>query len=527
MIVKKDKESMERKIGKIFYFLFLSVLIPQVFAQVEIYREDTSSYEDDYIDIHFEITYEQSVGDIFFDLKNLKKGPILGETISQQVSSVNGEVTRKVIKKFTFAALREGSASLKNIKVQIDGSLVEVEDFVFEIKKQAAQERRFYIEAEIKKNEIYLGEKLDIDYYIYSKSDVSGFDLKKYPRLKGFSKRLLKGSKRKRVVTKKGIRYYKIHIFSFRTYPLKNEDLEIDPIEVDLKYYESTQNSISGFFFGTMSKLKTKRLKSKSKRIKIISLPEFKEEGINTKLVGKHDVQFFLNKNKFIANEPIEIKVVLHGEGRVEFYKLPPLFNSSEIEEFSAESQTEHLKPKSIKKYEYVFLPRNAQKMEAITYKFWFFDPLKKEYYFKEMIIPSIEVIAAISSGEGYNVLNNSDISFSPPSFKLKNNIVIFFFHLLLIVLIFYFLFDVEIIEWRQNGNKRRKIVKEIWNSSNREKSFYKFMVQELSRLEKGKKQEKVKKEIDELQESFYSAKGIKNSSHLKKTIKKVVGYFY
>jgi hypothetical protein len=330
---------------------------------------------------------------------------VLGKTaqgLSISTTVINGKftTTKEQAIVYEFLAERSGQVYLRNVKVEVNGKTIPVKEVRVNVLAQARKVQDAFMEAEASKTRVFLGEGLDVNYYLYFKSSISANDVKEFPKLNKFIKRFHHINSPVETVQYKGQVLKRILAYSARLYPEKVGSAVLDPMKISVQIIE---NDYSGFGFGTQ-RYKNKDLASPQIEIEVLSLPS---EGVPpsfTGLVGEHEFSLSIPKSKYLVNEPIEIKLEAKGKGALENFDSPLIYSDKNLEQFDTKSEVTELGMQAAKKvFEYTLLARGPVKIPARELALAYFDPNAGRYIEKKVSVPALEVSgeAMVASGQG------------------------------------------------------------------------------------------------------------------------------
>lgn len=331
-----------------------------------------------------------------------------GLSISTVVINGKFTTTKEQAIVYELSADREGLAFLRGIQVELNGKKIAVKDLSVHILKEARRLPDSFVEADASKTNVFLGEGLNVNYYLYFTNVVSANDVKEFPRLNKFIKRFHHINSPVETVEYEGKVMRRILLYSARLYGEKTGNAVLDPMKIGVQVVENVRNN--GFGFGTQ-RFKNIDLASQSIDVQILPLPSEGTPAHFTGLVGDHDFKINVPKEKYLVNEPIEITFEVTGPGALENYDAPVLYQNKDLEQFDTNSEVQEIGLDSGKKtFTYVYLARAPLKIPERKMEFSVFNAQAKRYETKVVTIPAIEVggVAATSSSQ-----------YQPPS---KNN---------------------------------------------------------------------------------------------------------
>lgn len=406
---------------KILFSFFLVLYTSLSFAQLEIKIDPATPVKQETFNIIFEITTTENADpQISFNPNGLE---ILGKSkeVSLSTSIINGQFssTRKI--KVIYEAMSDKAMvySINGIRVDIDGKELKhnpVRIRVLERKKAASS---MFLRAEVSKNIAYIGEGIDVRYYLYSRVPVVQTEFKSFPKLDGFIKRFHKVDEREETVEVEGQIYRRSLKYSARIYPEKAGTVYIDSLRLNIQYASSRANPFGSFGL-SFNRFKSKGVNSPKEEIKVLPLPAENVPLNFTGLVGEHEFKFTSNKAKYVVNEAIEAKLEVVGPGALEKMNAPIIYQDAALEQFDTKSDFIEIGRSSGRKvFDYTFLARADVEIPARTLKLSYFDPEDKTYKEKDVEIASLTIggggVPIVSPG-----LNNEETG-TPRSEKVAS----------------------------------------------------------------------------------------------------------
>lgn len=321
-----------------------------------------------------------------------------GLSISTVVINGKFTTTKEQAVVYELLAERSGQVYLRNVKVEMSGKTIAVPEVRVNVLNEARRIPDAFIEAEASKTKIYLGEGLDVNYYLYFKTSISANDVKEFPKLNKFIKRFHHINAPVETVQYKGQVFKRILAYSARLYAEKTGTAVLDPMTISVQMIE---NDYNGFGFGSQ-RYKNKDLSSPRIEVEVLALPS---EGVPvsfTGLIGEHEFNLSVPKTKYLVNEPIEVKLEVKGKGAVENFDAPVIYSDNNLEQFDTKSEVTEIGMQAAKKvFEYTLLARGPVKIAGREMALAYFEPSSGKYIEKKISIPGIEVsgVAAATTG--------------------------------------------------------------------------------------------------------------------------------
>jgi hypothetical protein len=313
--------------------------------------------------------------------------------ISTRTSYMNGQlsVERSISITYEMIANKSGSTYLKDINVELNGKLIKHPTVRIIVLKTARRSKDIMAIAIVDKESAFVGESILVRYYLYNKIQVNTTDIKRFPKLDKFLKRYHQEKMRAERVQYNGDIYTRRIIYTAQLFAEKAGQYKIDPITLNVQFTKrSSRYNNLGFGFG---KSRSKSVTSKAILIEIKALPIENVPPFFTGLVGNHDFKLQLNRNKFVVNEPIEMKLTVKGEGALELYESPEILKNSQVEQFDTNSELVVASDfTATKTFNITYLGRESFSEKSKVMPFAFFDTQKMEYVTINLNLGSIVV---------------------------------------------------------------------------------------------------------------------------------------
>lgn len=315
-----------------------------------------------------------------------------------------GRFTRSVDHVFTHRvrALRAGTFLVTGVEAELGGRRARARNTSVRVLREARRPRRFFVRAEVSKERVYMGEGVDLAYHLYVKGDMGPVGLvgfERFPSLNNFIKRSVDiDPKGFETVDHQGMLYRRSRIYGVRIYPGKAGKIVIDPVRVKLSV---PMGGGGPFGFGLSA---TKTVSVSSPRVEVLAMP-LPSEGVPanfTGLVGEHGMAFSLNKERYVVGEVVEGRLEVEGEGLLETFEPPPLYEHGSLERFDTKSEVVETGPGRARKvFEHTFIPRAGLEVPARGMALSFFDPVAGRYYEKELELPALAASGEPPGGGG------------------------------------------------------------------------------------------------------------------------------
>ncbi|MCP4913861.1 MAG: protein BatD [Oligoflexia bacterium] len=358
---------------------------------------------------------------ISFDQSNLivKERQVGNSTIA--TSFVNGKFTK--VKKedvyiYKVLAKKIGTVRLSNIEVDLGGKVLKHSPITFRVTEKRKTNKKFFLEAELSSDDVYIGEGVDVGYYLYYRVNIAEPNIKKFPKLNGFTKRFHNKRFKATRVYINGVEYGKLKVYSARLYPQKTGRLVIDPIDVEVRFNSGMNNSNFGSFSFGFSRTVNRDVTSKATYINVNELPPGAPNNF-TGLIGEHTAKLSVPKNKYLINEVVEVSMEVQGPGELEALDEMQIYNNEVLEKFDTKSKLVELDLRNAKKtFDYTYLVRNNGKIEGKPLRLSYFDPTDQTYKFSEVSVPELIL------GGSNVVIRGEDRTPKPKDNNVQGNVV-------------------------------------------------------------------------------------------------------
>jgi hypothetical protein len=250
----------------------------------------------------------------------------------------------------------------------------------------------FFIRAEVDRTDVYEGEQVTVDWYIYTRGNLLSLDRLKFPDLKGFWKEIIEEVPALNFTQEviNGVPYRKALLASHALFPIKPGSAVIDEYKIKAQVQIPT-SAFGAFGFG-----KPYSFQRSSERVKINvrPLPTEGKPADFSGAVGQFDVSAKVEGNQFPVNQPFSLKVRFEGSGNAKLIELPSLDLPNTIEVYDTKSDSKFFKNgRSYKEFEVLLIPREEGQLTIPALGFSIFDPSQKRYVMKSTEPMTIKIV--------------------------------------------------------------------------------------------------------------------------------------
>ncbi len=330
--------------------------------------------------------------------------------VSFSTQLINGQFTSKKTMTFVYQlrANRSGTFYLRNFKVQLGDRELTENNVRITVLQEAERPKDYFIEAIPSKDKVYKGEGFFVDYYLYTRVPIYNQELKEYPKLNGFLKRFKNVDETPSRVERGGVIYQRSKKYSAKLFAEKTGNLTIDALKLQV----SVGFGNPGFGGFGLRDMRNVVLSSSPVNIMVSEPPIEGMDESFTGLIGEHKFSFTMAKNKYLANEPIELKLEITGPGLLEKMEDPIFYSHPDLESFDTRSEIQEISDGGSRKViEYTYLPRGAMKIAQRQLSLSVFLPSENRYETVTLEIPALEVIGGANANPPTHRSGNDNVS--------------------------------------------------------------------------------------------------------------------
>lgn len=357
-------------------------------------------------------------------------GPNQSSSSSMQI--INNQVTRTVEYSYSFLlqANKEGSFSIPDASVTVDGSVYQSKPVRIRVVKGNPQQQQapgrqqqsateissnnLFVRASINKSNPYLGEQVVLTYKIYTRVPVSEYSVSKAPSLAGFwTENLIKDNtplnQYKETINGKEYivaEFKKDALFAQKAGKLVIEPLQLDVIAQIERQRRRTNDPFDDFFndsfFGSNYQNIRKTLYSNNVTVNVKPLPSLANEKDFGGAVGNFNIQASIDKTEVKANDALTLKLTVTGTGNIKLIDKPNFVFPADFESYEPRIN-DNIKVgtsgvSGTRTFEYLLVPRNHGNYTIKTASFIFFNLSTGK--FQTLKTPEIKIKVEKGSGK-------------------------------------------------------------------------------------------------------------------------------
>jgi hypothetical protein len=341
-----------------------------------------------------------------------------GLSINTQIINGKFSTKRELSIVYELSTDKAGPLRISNIKVERGNNEEKLKDVSLIVLAEREKAKDIFGLILSSKQKIYVGEAINVGYYIYYKNQLGTFDILNFPKLNGFIKRFRNPNESAQAADYAGNVYRRSEKYAAILFPEKEGKLILDPVKFKVQYTErADQGQYGGYGFG-MERVANKEISTNRIELEVLPLPSENVPPSFSGLVGEHEFKLEISKTKFLVNEPVEAKLVIQGPGALEKYEAPSIFKHNNLEEFDKKVEVVDLpNGEQRKTIEYTFLARGDLKLDERNMEVSYFNPSSGQYVRKSIQVPGITVEGGsllASSSNNQNTASSENTESSP-----------------------------------------------------------------------------------------------------------------
>lgn len=274
-------------------------------------------------------------------LPDLPDFNILGRSSSQStnISFVNGKMSRQTTITFiyTLSPKKIGRFTIPPSRIDFQGKTYETESIEIEVIKGATQsppstttpprtagslEGGVMLIAVPNRRDVYLGEQVNVDFYLYTQYDLDDVNFTKMPSFNGFWSETIYEADRLKYQKKvyEGKVYYTALLKTIALFPITSGNLTIEPMEMVATVIKPPQDFFD--FFGTAQRI---NIASKTISINVKPLPEENKPENFCGGVGNFAMSVSVDPDTSKQGELVNLIVKIKGTGNIKLIQKPSI----------------------------------------------------------------------------------------------------------------------------------------------------------------------------------------------------------
>jgi len=357
----------------------------------------------------FEVSFSVSGPDVNgiknFRAPNFNPFVVLsGPGQSTNMQFINGQMSGSVTYTYYLYARQTGKYSIGAASVEYKGSTLQTQPIPIEVvqgKPQVQQKEadasqnigdNLFIRASADKQRVKQGEPVTVTYKLYTRLQVSGYDVAKAPVYQGFWAEEIEQPKQPTVTneTLEGKQYRVAMIRKTALFPTQSGKLAISPLEVrcafQLQSRKKSNDPFDSFFndpfFSRMQPVE-QEFKSNPLNVTVDPLPGNAPAGFSG-AVGRFTFTATADTREVKTGDPITLRLTISGSGNVKLLTPPKPSLPADFEAYDPKISEEITRDggfiRGKKTAEYLIIPRNVGDRSIEPIAFAYFDLDRNAY---------------------------------------------------------------------------------------------------------------------------------------------------
>ncbi|NLM96007.1 MAG: protein BatD [Halanaerobiaceae bacterium] len=324
------------------------------------------------------LVIENASGAKVIEIQGLENFDTLSQGSSFSTHIVNGRFSQTLSYNYLIMPLAEGDFSLKAI-IEYNGKRYESNELQLSVRegnKPAGEEiGDLFLRTDVNRKELYFGEKIALNYELYSRYNLEGYGFTSQPDFTGFvTREISQDQLRGNYLVLNGKRYVKYDVKKYILTPAGTGVFTIPAVNLQVNV------STGGFF----DSYRTVYLQTEPLEFVVKALPEEGKPENFRGLVGKLEAGSLFSKNEVEYGDSLTLKVKLSGTCNLD--NLTGLFEGN-IPGFSV-YETEKNRVEEIRNGEYfaskeleiILVPERSGKLEIPAIEIPYFNPETESY---------------------------------------------------------------------------------------------------------------------------------------------------
>jgi hypothetical protein len=366
-----------------------------------------------------------------------------GPNQSTNMQFINGQMSGSISFTYYLYTRQTGKFTIASATIEYKGTTLRSQPLQIEVTQGKPQTQakepdnaqgvadNLYIRAVADKQRVRQGEPVTVTYKLYTRLQVSGYDIAKAPVYQGFWAEEVEQPKQPVVSTEviEGKQFRVATIRKTALFPTQSGKLTISPLEVRCAFQmasrKKTNDPFDSFFndpFFSRTQTVEQDLKTNALSVTVDPLPGSPPAGF-TGAVGHFTFTASVDKKEVKTGDPITLKLTISGSGNVKLLTPPKPELPTDFEAYDPKISEEVMRDGGVirgkKVAEYLVIPRNAGDRTIEPIVFSYFDLDRNAYNtlraprFEFKVIPGKDISggAAIASKSNIQLLGE-DIRF-------------------------------------------------------------------------------------------------------------------
>ncbi len=384
-------------------FILFAIGFTQI--QIKVNAEPKTIYEGDAFTLTVSVENGGEMPNV--DLSVLREFRVAsGPSQSTNMQWINGKMTSSYSLSWTLIPKKVGNLRIPILNISVGNKSFKSKPIKISVldrskmnnKSTANSGQKFFIEATVDNKSPFRGEQVTLTYTLYTKTDLSGFDILKLPRYQGFwTQELYSPSNLQLKEAWRGSdKWYASVVKKMALFPTKSGEIIIDPMTAVVGVREKGRRS---FFFSSSKEF---TIATNELSLNVKALP--KTQAGRSGSVGKWNISTKIKSKEIKQDEALSFLITINGEGNIKTVDIQDVIFPRELEVFEPEiniKQNELTdKISGAKTIEYILIPRYSGEIIIPSIKLLYFDLGLKKWRTKstKQIVLDVKENGALSS---------------------------------------------------------------------------------------------------------------------------------
>lgn len=287
-----------------------------------------------------------------------------GPSTSTSMQIINGNVSREMSFSYTLQASKTGTLSIGSASIKVNGNTLRTKPISIDVVKGSPKPnggggQDFFVRVEPSKRRAFVGEQVMLDFKLYTKVAIEGYDIPEDPSYDGFyAVELRRFNANTMQETLGGQQYATKVLRRIALFPQKTGKLTIDPFRIQLALIED--DGKPGFFFSR--NIKPVYFTTNSIEVDVEALPGNEPDGF-CGAVGIYELQAGIDRKTATTDDAVSLKIIVTGNGDIKRVQPPTILLSDSLEVYEPKvigEKTDEVQGEIVseKTFEYLILPK-------------------------------------------------------------------------------------------------------------------------------------------------------------------------
>jgi len=287
--------------------------------------------------------------------------------------------------------------------------------------------RNLFLKTEVSKHKALVGEQLIVEYKLYFRLNVRGYNVDKMPANSGFWSEDFEMPAQPVIDTKiiDGLNYNVAVLKKVALFPTQTGTLEIQPLQLTVEALapqqrRRSQSLFDSFFDDPFGRTVRRTVAGSAVKIEVQPAPAAGKPANFSGAVGRFDFSASLDKNQVPANEAVSLKLKLSGQGNIKLAELPVPELHPDLERYDpkldASVNAAGTNIQGSKSAEYVLIPRLPGQYTIPALSFSYFDTQTRQY----KSVQSAPLSLTVTPGSGI-----SGVVSSAPAASIRREVLL------------------------------------------------------------------------------------------------------